>query len=225
MENINYQEMYSRLVDAVQSIYKSNLKRIHKGLWTMITVLVLYLVLLFVTQGEKTIILLLWIVTMFAIAAYLITLEYLNEELKKMLEHITQQEHDFGPAVADVIAEEELAALRGLIAAPKPISDAIAARLNRDAKKASETDEAERSAPDMPDAGAEKPAAAAEENAIPAPAAEECVTCEDSGIGENAPDAADEVPCVPAAEENADAAEAPAPEDGETKKSEAEVCV
>ena len=36
----------------------------------MIIVLVLYLTLLFVTQGSKVIILLLWIMTMFALAAF-----------------------------------------------------------------------------------------------------------------------------------------------------------
>ena len=49
----------------------------------MVIVLVLYLTLLFVTQGSKVIILLLWIMTMFALAAYLIAVEYLNHELKK----------------------------------------------------------------------------------------------------------------------------------------------
>lgn len=83
MPDIDYHQMYSRLVDEVTSIYQANQKRIHKGLWGMIIVLVLYLTLLFVTQGSKVIILLLWIMTMFALAAYLITIEYLNDELKK----------------------------------------------------------------------------------------------------------------------------------------------
>ena len=103
MPDIDYHQMYSRLVDEVTSIYQANQKRIHKGLWGMIIVLVLYLTLLFVTQGSKVIILLLWIMTMFALAAYLITIEYLNDELKKKLEHITQIEQDFGPAEADVL--------------------------------------------------------------------------------------------------------------------------
>ena len=115
MPDIDYHQMYSRLVDEVTSIYQANQKRIHKGLWGMIIVLVLYLTLLFVTQGSKVIILLLWIMTMFALAAYLITIEYLNDELKKKLEHITQIEQNFGPEEADVLAVENLAKLRSFI--------------------------------------------------------------------------------------------------------------
>ena len=96
MQESNYHEMYDRLVEEVTALHQANQRRIHKGLWGMIIVLVLYLVLLFVTKGSKVIILLLWIMTMFALAAYLISLEYLNFELEKKLRHITQMEHDFG---------------------------------------------------------------------------------------------------------------------------------
>lgn len=176
MTEINYyHEMYSRLVDEFKALYKSNLKRIHKGLWAMIIVVILYMVLLFVTQGEKTLILLLWIVTMFALAAYLITIEYLNEELKKKLELITQQEHDFGPEAADVIAEEELLKLREILASPPPIpsiSEAIAARRGAAAEKAkaeSADAEIEKPAP----AETAKAGTADEENGADRAAAEE----------------------------------------------------
>lgn len=134
MPDIDYHQMYSRLVDEVTSIYQANQKRIHKGLWGMIIVLVLYLTLLFVTQGSKVIILLLWIMTMFALAAYLITIEYLNDELKKKLEHITQIEQDFGPAEADVLAVENLAKLRSFIESPPSLVDVIANKLEMEIK-------------------------------------------------------------------------------------------
>ena len=134
MPDIDYHQMYSRLVDEVTSIYQANQKRIHKGLWGMIIVLVLYLTLLFVTQGSKVIILLLWIMTMFALAAYLITIEYLNDELKKKLEHITQIEQDFGPEEADVLAVENLAKLRSFIESPPSLVDVIANKLEMEIK-------------------------------------------------------------------------------------------
>ena len=134
MPDIDYHQMYSRLVDEVTSIYQANQKRIHKGLWGMIIVLVLYLTLLFVTQGSKVIILLLWIMTMFALAAYLITIEYLNDELKKKLEHITQIEQDFGPKEADVLAVENLAKLRSFIESPPALVDVIANKLEMEIK-------------------------------------------------------------------------------------------
>lgn len=134
MPDIDYHQMYSRLVDEVTSIYQANQKRIHKGLWGMIIVLVLYLTLLFVTQGSKVIILLLWIMTMFALAAYLITIEYLNDELKKKLEHITQIEQNFGPEEADVLAVENLAKLRSFIESPPSLVDVIANKLEMEIK-------------------------------------------------------------------------------------------
>ena len=96
MPDSRYHQMFDRLVSEVTAIHQANQQRIHKGLWGMVVVLVLYLTLLFVTQGSKVIILLLWIMTMFALAAYLIAVEYLNHELKKKLEHITQMELDRG---------------------------------------------------------------------------------------------------------------------------------
>lgn len=138
MPDIDYHQMYSRLVDEVTSIYQANQKRIHKGLWGMIIVLVLYLTLLFVTQGSKVIILLLWIMTMFALAAYLISLEYLNFELEKKLRHITQMEHDFGRNAADVVAEENLEKLRGFIAASPSLAGIIVDRIEAAQAKAAE---------------------------------------------------------------------------------------
>ena len=138
MQESNYHEMYDRLVEEVTALHQANQRRIHKGLWGMIIVLVLYLVLLFVTNGSKVIILLLWIMTMFALAAYLISLEYLNFELEKKLRHITQMEHNFGRSAADVVAEENLEKLRGFIAASPSLAGIIVDRIEAAQAKASE---------------------------------------------------------------------------------------
>lgn len=103
MSNKSYHELYDRLVSEVTALHQANRRRISKGLMGMIIVLFLYLILLFVTQGEKVIILLLWIITMFALAAYLIAVEYLNYELKKKLQSITQTEHDFFPDSLEIV--------------------------------------------------------------------------------------------------------------------------
>lgn len=141
MPDSRYHQMFDRLVSEVTAIHQANQQRIHKGLWGMVIVLVLYLTLLFVTQGSKVIILLLWIMTMFALAAYLIAVEYLNHELKKKLEHITQMELDLGPTAADPVAEANLAKLRGMIAATPSLVDVILRRLENDAQSAPSTEE------------------------------------------------------------------------------------
>ena len=141
MPDSRYHQMFDRLVSEVTAIHQANQQRIHKGLWGMVIVLVLYRTLLFVTQGSKVIILLLWIMTMFALAAYLIAVEYLNHELKKKLEHITQMELDLGPTAADPVAEANLAKLRGMIAATPSLVDVILRRLENDAQSAPATEE------------------------------------------------------------------------------------
>jgi hypothetical protein len=133
MANGNNHEMYDRLLEEFSSLYQANQKRIHRGLWGMIVVLVLYLTLLFITQGEKVIILLLWIMTMFALAAYLVTIEYLNHELEKKIEHITMTEQNLGPSGADVIAESNIAKLRSMIAEKPSLVDAILHHLESEA--------------------------------------------------------------------------------------------
>lgn len=171
MPDSRYHQMFDRLVSEVTAIHQANQQRIHKGLWGMVIVLVLYLTLLFVTQGSKVIILLLWIMTMFALAAYLIAVEYLNHELKKKLEHITQMELDLGPTAADPVAEANLAKLRGMIAATPSLVDVILHRLENDAQSAPA---AEESTPEGEKAVAE--AVAIVENTIEAEA--EDVTAE-----------------------------------------------
>lgn len=178
MPDSRYHQMFDRLVSEVTAIHQANQQRIHKGLWGMVIVLVLYLTLLFVTQGSKVIILLLWIMTMFALAAYLITVEYLNHELKKKLEHITQMELDLGPTAADPVAEANLAKLRGMIAATPSLVDVILRRLENDAQSAPA---AEESTPEGEMAVAE--AVAIVENTIEAEA--EGVTAEaEAPVGE-----------------------------------------
>lgn len=178
MPDSRYHQMFDRLVSEVTAIHQANQQRIHKGLWGMVIVLVLYLTLLFVTQGSKVIILLLWIMTMFALAAYLIAVEYLNHELKKKLEHITQMELDLGPTAADPVAEANLAKLRGMIAATPSLVDVILRRLENDAQSAPAVEE---STPEGEKAVAE--AVAIVENTIEAEA--EDVTAEaEAPVGE-----------------------------------------
>ena len=106
MSERSYHQLYDRLVDEVKALYYANQVRIHKGLWTLIISTVLFLTIMFITNGEKVIFLLMWIATMFAVAAYLIAVEYLNYELKRKVEEITRHEQDFGEETADVVVRQ-----------------------------------------------------------------------------------------------------------------------
>ena len=218
MPDNKYHEMYDRLIAEFIALHQANQVRIHKGLIGMLVILALFLTLLFVTQGSKVIILLMWIISMFAIAAYLIAVEYLNHELEKKLGHITQMEHDFGPVGADVVAEENILKLREIISAAPSLVDAISSGLSGEAAHSA-------AAPDdapAAEADAAAPDDAPEADAAAAPDAGEESTQADSAA---APDA--ETPDAEAAPVSAEAApDAPAaPADEAAPGERTEVCV
>ena len=89
-----YQELYDRLLDEVRTLHKNNRRRIRNGMRMLLVVTVGLMLLLFLAQGNKVFTLMLWIFSMFAVAAYLIAVEYADYELQKKLEQITQMEQE-----------------------------------------------------------------------------------------------------------------------------------
>ena len=87
-----YQELYDRLLDEVRTLHKNNRRRIRNGMRMLLVVTVGLMLLMFLAQGNKVFTLMLWILSMFAVAAYLIAVEYADYELQKKLEQITQME-------------------------------------------------------------------------------------------------------------------------------------
>ena len=87
-----YQELYDRLLDEVRTLHKNNRRRIRNGMRMLLVVTVGLMLLMFLAQGNKVFTLMLWIFSMFAVAAYLIAVEYSDYELQKKLEQITQME-------------------------------------------------------------------------------------------------------------------------------------
>ena len=89
-----YQELYDRLLDEVSTRHKNNRRRIRNGMRMLLVVTVGLMLLMFLAQGNKVFTLMLWIFSMFAVAAYLIAVEYADYELQKKLEQITQMEQE-----------------------------------------------------------------------------------------------------------------------------------
>ena len=84
--------MYQRLLGEVSDLRQGNRRRIRKGLWALVGVTVGLLALVFISQSSKVIFLLLWIVSMFGIAAYLIAVEYIDYEMQNKVKKITKKE-------------------------------------------------------------------------------------------------------------------------------------
>lgn len=90
----DYQELYDRLLEEVSTLHRNNRRRIRVGMRMLLAVTLGLMLLMFLAGGNKVFTLMLWILSMFAVAAYLIAVEYADYELQKKLESITQMEQE-----------------------------------------------------------------------------------------------------------------------------------
>ncbi len=89
-----YHELYDRLVAEVATLHQSNRRRIRNGMRMLVVVTLGLMLLMFLAEGNKVFTLMLWIAAMFAVASYLIAVEYADYELQKKLKQITQMEQE-----------------------------------------------------------------------------------------------------------------------------------
>ncbi len=88
----NNPDIYGELVDFQDRLHAQNLKRIRIGLLCVIVIPMIFLALMFITDSNKVIWLILWIVSLFAISAYLIVVEYGDYNLQHRINSITGNE-------------------------------------------------------------------------------------------------------------------------------------
>lgn len=89
---VKYKEIYDAIIEYEKKIHIKNEKRIKIGLRCIIIILMIFLFLLFVTESSKVIFLILWIVSLFVIASYLIAVEYMDYNLQKKIKEFTGDE-------------------------------------------------------------------------------------------------------------------------------------
>ncbi|MBO5523482.1 MAG: hypothetical protein J5986_07380 [Roseburia sp.] len=95
MEGKNrYEEMYEKLVLYEQKMHESNQKKIRIGLKCIWIIPLIFLFLLFWTESNKVVFLILWIASLFGIAVYLILVEYSDYNLQEKLSEITNEERE-----------------------------------------------------------------------------------------------------------------------------------
>ena len=154
----DYQELYDRLLEEVGALHRANQRRIRSGMWALLAVTVGLMILMFLAGGNKVFTLVLWILSMFAVAAYLIAVEYMDYELQKKLRSIARMEESaFGGLmnVPELPAAPELPRLLRRRAAARPLPENAAA-------PEGPTPTEERPVP------AEEPSAPTEEPSVPA---------------------------------------------------------
>ena len=100
MDEKKYSQLYQARLQEVLLLHSGNQRRIRKGMLSLLLVPLAFLVLLFLSDGSRVIFLLLWIVSMFGIAAYLIAVEYVDYEMQNKVKKITQKEVELDQLMA-----------------------------------------------------------------------------------------------------------------------------
>lgn len=170
----DYQELYDRLLEEVGALHRANQRRIRSGMWALLAVTVGLMILMFLAGGNKVFTLMLWILSMFAVAAYLIAVEYMDYELQKKLRDIARLEESAFDGLMDVPELPAAPALPRLLrrrAAARPLPEAPVSPEESAPAEASASAPAP-TAPEEPSAPAQEPAAP-EVSAAPQPAPQE----------------------------------------------------
>ena len=124
-----YEKKYKDLMECLGQMHEHNVRRMSMALRSLLLVPTIFLVMLFFTNSSKTIFLVLWIVSMFIIAAVLIVIEYQDYTLKKMISRIESEEP--APAIAqaqDAVIDSRAEAILESIRSHSPENDAAAGR-------------------------------------------------------------------------------------------------
>lgn len=170
----DYQELYDRLLEEVGALHRANQRRIRSGMWALLAVTVGLMILMFLAGGNKVFTLMLWILSMFAVAAYLIAVEYMDYELQKKLRDIARLEESAFDGLMNVPELPAAPALPRLLrrrATARPLPEAPVSPEESAPAEASAPAPAP-TAPEEPSAPAQEPAAP-EVSATPRPAPQE----------------------------------------------------
>lgn len=115
MSDLDYENKYDELMSNLQGMHKRNVQKTSAALKSLLIIPTIFLILLFMTNSSKTIFLVLWIASMFIIAAILIVTEYQDYSLRQMMSSIKNGEGESvkeasEEAEKDAAADEEITA-------------------------------------------------------------------------------------------------------------------
>ena len=90
-----YEELYSELLGRGEQLHESNKKRIRRGIGVLIALPFILYFILWMTDSDKVVFLLIWVLIMFVVSAYLISIEYLDSSVEKTLRDVIDAEEEF----------------------------------------------------------------------------------------------------------------------------------
>ena len=100
-QDIRYEDLYNRLLERGMALHESNKKRIRVGLVLLGLFTVLMILIRLITNSDRVVFMILWVVGMFIISIYLISVEYIDDSIRKTLEDVSDREADFGVLLPD----------------------------------------------------------------------------------------------------------------------------
>lgn len=83
-----------QLIQEEEQIHADNQKRIKAGIRCLIWIPMVFLGLLFLTESEKAIFLVLWVVSLFIISGYLIYIEYIDFQAQEKLRRFSDHQYE-----------------------------------------------------------------------------------------------------------------------------------
>ena len=97
--------LYEKFLDLQQQIHQKNQRKIKVGLKVNILIPLVFLIISFVSKRSKLVFLLLWIISLFGIAFYLLYVEYMDFKLQEQLRELGIMEKE---AEAQALIGEEV---------------------------------------------------------------------------------------------------------------------
>ena len=88
---MDYKKAFEKYKDYQQQLHEKNQKKIQVGLKVNILLPLIFLGLSFFVQGSKLVFLILWIVSLFGIASYLVYVEFTDYNLQEQLKEFSGQ--------------------------------------------------------------------------------------------------------------------------------------
>ena len=100
-QDLDYEALYDRLFERGEALHRSNQKRIRVGLIFLAVFTVAMIFIRWMTDSDRGVFMVIWVVGMFAASIYLISVEYIDDSLRKTLEEVTERETSFGELIPD----------------------------------------------------------------------------------------------------------------------------
>ena len=100
-QDIRYEELYDKLLERGVALHEGNKKRIRNGLIFLAVFTVLMILIRMITDSDRVVFMLLWVIGMFVASIYLISVEYIDDSIRKTLEDVSDRETDFDVLLPD----------------------------------------------------------------------------------------------------------------------------